>query len=264
MCRCKWRKLNPVGPDFIASVNPVYELLTALLDYRTSGTCTEGKANGNPDHRILTSLYDIPEEENVALLREALSRVDGDLANDYLYPFSSIPDDLEPVNVELQKMMFLLTEIIQEGNTPADPKPDPTTTTTTPPQTDAAEATNDDQEPVLYRDDDIYTDHLLDDDPFVRPPTPHDPSVPAWKYSFPGVRPASLYVGPAEIRVFGVVLKLAEEVQRVLEEVVRLCGELFAKGLAMQKIWQAWRGVVDVWDRKWREESEVPGEAYGG
>lgn len=251
-----------VGLDFIATVNPVHEQLRALLAYRTSGTATEGKANGNPDHHILTSLYDIPEEENVAMLNRALSRVDGDLTDDYLYPFSSIPDELDPVNIELQKMMFLLTSIVEEGKTVAEPKPE--IITTSPPQVDDAAAANAEVEPDFYREEDPYTDYLLVDDPFVRPPTPHDPLVPTWKYSFPSVHPASLYVGPTEIRVFGVVLGLAGEVQRVVQEVVTLCEGLYAKGVAMQRIWLSWRGVVEAWDRQFREESAAPVEAYAG
>lgn len=38
------------------------------------------------------------------------------------------------------------------------------------PQADDAATTNDEHEPDLYRDEDLYTDHLLVEDPIVRPP----------------------------------------------------------------------------------------------
>lgn len=56
------------------------------------------------------------EEEKIGKVHRALRRI-GDITDGYVFSFSTIAKELQPVHLELKRLMFLLTCIIQEGNT---------------------------------------------------------------------------------------------------------------------------------------------------
>lgn len=189
------------------------------------------------------------DEERVSKAYQALLRV-GDITDSYLHPYTSVPNQLEPVNIAIQQIMFLLTSIVEEGNTLAGNEVDADA------DADATESTNVDAE----------NDPFVLDDPLSRPATPHDPHAPSWKQSLPHLPHSSLHVSPRDIKVFRRVLALAADVQDALVAVVRLCEEQHETGCKMQKVWESWRGFVDAWNRKLRAESEEGPRpsGYGG
>jgi len=191
------------------------------------------------------------DEERVSKVYQALLRV-GDITDSYLHPYTGVPDQLEPVNIEIQKIMFLLTSIVEEGNTLAG---------------NDVETDQDADADATETNVDAENEPFVLDDPLSRPPTPHDPHAPTWKQSLPHLPQSSLYVSARDIKVFRRVLALAAEVQDALVAVVRLCEEQHETGCKMQKVWESWRGFVDAWNRKLRAENEEPrptGYGMGG
>lgn len=203
----------------------------------------------------------LTEQERLSMVYRALERV-GDITDSYLHPYTGVPNQLEPVNVEIQKIMFLLTSIVEEGNTLAVDEVETdkdVMKNNIDVEDDSGEAKpNNDNSPTHPHDAaDTNEPFVVLDDPLSRPPTPHDPNTPTWKQSLP-LPATSLYVGPAELEIFHGVLALANEVQRALVSVVKLCEALHEKGRAMQKVWESWSGAVQAWNRRQRGEREEP------
>lgn len=214
----------------------------------------------------------LTDEENLMEIYRALRRV-GDITDSYLYPYCGVPLQLEPVNVEIQNIMFLLTSIVEEGNGPADKVVTDKAATENrtdgegglmeqqvgnAPRNEEDRSRTQPHDAASANEHDLDTDDFVLEDPLARPPTPHNPHAPTWKQSLPHLPQARLYVGPTERRMFQTVLALAVEVQAALVAVVRLCEALHAKGLAMQQVWESWRVVGETLHRKRRAETEEP------
>ncbi|KAI9877945.1 MAG: hypothetical protein M1830_002389 [Pleopsidium flavum] len=58
----------------------------------------------------------LTEEDKMGKVHRALRRT-GDITDSYVYSFTTVANELRPVHLELKRLMFLLTCIIQEGNT---------------------------------------------------------------------------------------------------------------------------------------------------
>ncbi len=176
------------------------------------------------------------KDEKVLNVYNALRRVDA-IDDSYLYPYIGVPQQLAPVNVEIQTILYVLRSILVEGNGPADEEGGAT---------------------EQHASTDLDSDDFLLHDPFYRPPTPHHPDASTWKRFFPAVPHASLWVGPVEREVFRAVLQLTEKVQAALVAVVKLCEELHAKGVETQKLWETYTGIVEAWKQKRRAAKGPP------
>lgn len=186
----------------------------------------------------------------------------GRIDENYVSVFTRFAEDLDPVRQEIRKLINLLKEILQDGNSL-----DPDTVTSITPGS-LRDITNEQNSPrhrrgsprtCLDQNADEILSHHLTETALITPPSEPD-LAPHWKQVLSEWHPIDdLYVGSAELFVFSETLHRAKKCAALVKSTQELASRLAVMAEEKQVVWEDWWEVWRGWnnEKKRRERDEA-------
>lgn len=198
-------------------------------------------------------------------LYKTLDRI-GRIDENYVSVFTRFAEDLGSIRQELRKLVNLLKEIVQDGNSLDYNKISPGRPHS------LRDVTNGQPRPrhrrrssAICRNEEDATELLsqhLTETALLTPPSEPD-LAPHWKHVFSDWHPIEdLYVGRAEILVFSEALHQARKCAAVAKATQELASELAEMAEEQRVIWEEWWEVWQGWNNEKKKTEREDEEEY--